>query len=88
MLRAYRLWLFLVDMVIGHWLFVMDIYTRVIMAMDIGYWAMIIEYWLWLWLFFVAMIIFYGHWLLLLASAFGYWLSIIVIGHCLWLFDY
>jgi hypothetical protein len=56
-------------MVIGHWLFLMDIYTRVIMAMDIGYWAMIIEYWLWLWLLFVAMTIFYGHWLLAIATS-------------------
>jgi hypothetical protein len=40
----------------------MDIYTRVIMAMDIGYWAMIIDYWLWL--LFLAMTIVYGHWLL------------------------
>jgi hypothetical protein len=40
-LGAYWLWL----LAIGFWLFVMDIYTRVIMAMNIGYWAMIIDYW-------------------------------------------
>jgi hypothetical protein len=61
---GYWLWLFLVAMVIGHWLLAFCYRYQGYYGYGYLLLAMIIDYWLWLWLLFVAMTIFYGHSLL------------------------